>query len=139
MTNQTHIHRQIADHIKYGKGTKTVCVSTCLSYLGIDANQYTYTSSSTNCTAYENVLRRFGYAVRSRISEFKVKKYSTTMTALKQAIRKSNYTESDLFLVSGVQMKSAHLMILNGLGEMVIDTAPKMKWKIKSVRQVFKN
>ena len=60
------------------------------------------------------------------------------MTALKQAIRKSQYTQSDLFLVSGVQMKSAHLMILNGMGEVIIDTAPKKKWKIRGVRQVFR-
>jgi hypothetical protein len=139
MTRETNINRQLTDHINYGSGTKTVCVSTCLNYLGIAPDQYNYTSSKTNCTAYENVLRKHGYAVRSRISEFKVKKFRSTMTELKQAIRKSSYTQSDLFLVSGVQMKCAHLMILNGEGEVVIDTAPKKKWKIKSVRQVFRD
>ena len=139
MTDQTQNHRQIVEHIKYGKGMKTICVSTCLSYLGINANQYTYTTSSRNMKAYENVLRKFGYAVRSRATEFKVRKYYSTMTALKQAIRRSKYGEADMFLVHGVQRKSAHLMIINGNGEMVIDTAPKMKWKIFSVKQVFKN
>ncbi|MDZ7785985.1 MAG: hypothetical protein U5L95_02580 [Candidatus Saccharibacteria bacterium] len=47
------------------------------------------------------------------------------MTALKAEIKRSKYTKTDLFIVSGVQQKSAHLMILNGNGETVIDTAPK--------------
>ena len=138
MTRETAINIQLSDHINYGSGMKTVCVSTCLNYLGIAPDQYNYTSSKSNTTAYENVLRKHGYAVRSRISEFKVKKFRSTMTELKQAVRKSGYTKADLFLVSGVQLKCAHLMIMNGEGEIVIDTAPKKKWKIKSVRQVFK-
>lgn len=139
MTTETQVHRKITEHIMYGRGTKTVCVSTCLSYLGIAPDQYSYTSSAKNIKAYENVLRKFGYSVRSRATEFKLKKYhQTTMTELKQAIRKSKYGKTDLFLVHGIQSKSAHLMILNGNGEMIIDTAPNKKWRIAGVKQVFK-
>lgn len=60
------------------------------------------------------------------------------MSQLKAAIRKSDYTADDHFVVSGVQRTKAHLMILNGLGETVIDTAPGMRWKVRSVKQVFK-
>jgi hypothetical protein len=60
------------------------------------------------------------------------------MTALKQAMKKSSYGSSDLFLVSGTQKTVAHLMILNGNGEILIDTAPNKKWYISKVRQVFK-
>lgn len=139
MTIETILNKKIVNHIEYGKGTKTVCVSTCLSFLGIAPNQYSYTSSSKNITAYENVLRKFGYAVRSRASEFKLKKYLTTMTALRKAIKGSNYTKVDMFIVHGIKSKSAHLMVLNGEGSIIIDTAPNSKWRIASVKQVFKN
>lgn len=139
MTTETLSNKKIVEHIKYSNGTKTVCVSTCLNYLGIAPDQYRYTSSNRNMTAYINVLRKTGYAVRSRITEFKVKKYHTTMTALKAEIKRSKYDKTDVFIVSGSQRKSAHLMILNGNGEIVIDTAPKMKWRIRSVYQVFRN
>ena len=137
--NQTQAHRVLSDHVKYGKGTKTVCVSACLSYLGISPDTYSYTSSDRNIEAYVGVLRRNGYAVRSRATEFKLKKYASTLTEVRTNIKKSNYGKDDLFLISGIQRKKAHLMLFNGLGQVIIDTAPSMRWKVRSVKQVFKN
>jgi hypothetical protein len=139
MTAETIANKKIVEHIRYGNGIKTVCVSTCLNYFGIAPDRYRYTTSHRNMTAYHNVLRKAGYSVRSRITEFRVKKYHTTMTALKAEIKRSKYGKNDMFIVSGVQTKSAHLMIVNGDGNIVIDTAPKKKWKIRSVYQVVRN
>jgi hypothetical protein len=137
--NATETNRKLNDHIRFNKGTKTVCVSTCLNYFGISPNSYNYTSSKKNRNAYENVLRKFGYSVRSRKSEFKIQKYNqTTMTQLKSNVKKSTYTNKDLFIVDCVQRKSAHLIIINGEGEIIIDTAPNMRWRIRSVKLVTK-
>jgi hypothetical protein len=133
MNTITKKHLHLQNHINLNGGSKTVCVSTCLSYLGISPDSYKYTSSKGNYKAYQNVIRRNGYSLRSKMTEFKVKKANTTMTQLKSNIRKSNYSDKDLFVVSGVQSKTAHLMILNGEGKTIIDTAPNSRWKIRSV------
>lgn len=137
MTTLTRMNMSINDHINHSKGVKTVCVSTCLNFFGIPFEAYHYTSSAKNISAYKNVLRRFGYSVRSRKTEFKALK-PITMTELKRNMKRSKYTESDLFIVSGFQSKCAHLMVLNGQGETIIDTAPNKKWRIRQVSIVEK-
>jgi hypothetical protein len=137
MGKLTHKHIALREHKRFTKGTKTVCVSACLKFFGISENEYHYTSSDKNRTAYINVLRKFGYSVRSKKSEFKASKFPT-MTELKKNMRKSNYGANDFFIVSGFQSKSAHLMVLNGNGETIIDTAPKKKWRVRLVSIVEK-
>ena len=137
MNTLTRQNRTINKHINHQKGTKTVCVTTCLNFFGIPFDAYHYTSSDRNINAHRNVLRRFGYSVRSRKSEFKALK-PITMTQLRRNMKKSKYTASDLFIVSGYQMKKAHLMVLNGEGETIIDTAVGMKWRIREVSIVEK-
>lgn len=136
--NQTKNYQKINNHINHSKGSKTVCVSTCLNFLGVDMDSYYYTSSSKTINSWEGVLRRNGYSLRSRFSELCKDGVSTTMTSLKKNMRKRGYTKDDLFVVCGYQRNSAHLMILNGLGETIIDTAPGKKWKIRSVKLVYK-
>jgi hypothetical protein len=131
-------NKKINNHIKYGGGVKTVCVSTCLSFFGVQPNTYHYTSSPSNISAYENVLRRNGFSVRSRMTEFKIKKGVSTMTFLLTMLKKSDYTVSDYFIVCGEQSTCAHLMVVNGIGEVIIDTAPKKRWKVRNVRFVNK-
>jgi hypothetical protein len=70
--------------------------------------------------------------VRSRKSEFKIGKYPT-MTQLRAMLKKSDYKDSDKFIVSGFQSKSAHLMVLDGNGDTIIDTARGCKWRIRDV------
>jgi hypothetical protein len=136
--NATKQHTHLKDHVTFNGGTKTVCVSTCLSFFGISPDTYNYTSSKSNFEAYLGVIRRNGYAVRSRFSELKIKKYCT-MTTLRKGLRKSVYGENDYFIVSGYQQSGvAHLMVLNGKGEFIIDTAPNSKWRIRRIGQVFK-
>ena len=129
----TSKYRTLNDHIVYNKRAgKTVCVTTCLNYFGIPFDSYHYTHSKSDVNAFKTVLRK-QWSVRSRKSEFKVKYPLPTMTALRKALKKSNYTEDDKFIVSGVQTRSAHLMVLDGNGETIIDTAKGMKWKIRDV------
>ena len=132
MTVETRNNRTLEDHINHNKGTKTVCVTTCLNFFNIPFDSYHYTSSDRNIYTYKNVLRRFGWSVRSRKSEFKALK-PITMTQLRRNMKKSEYTENDFFIVSGYQSKCAHLMVLNGNGETVIDTAEGKKWRVRNV------
>jgi hypothetical protein len=60
------------------------------------------------------------------------------MTQLRAEMKKSSYTASDYFIVSGYQSKKAHLMVLDGNGNTIIDTAPKMKWRVRLVSIVEK-
>ena len=76
-------------------------------------------------------------SVRSRKSEFKALKFPT-MTSLRREMKRSDYTSDDKFIVEGYQTKKAHLMVLNGEGETVIDTAKGMKWRILKVSIVEK-
>jgi len=131
MKDLTNFYRTLNDHIDHNKGRKTVCVTTCLNYFQVPFDSYHYTSSKNNYQAYKNVLRRY-WSVRSRKSEFKIAKYPT-MTELRSMLKKSNYTENDKFIVSGFQSTSAHLMVLDGNGETIIDTAKGCKWRIRDV------
>ena len=139
MTVETRVSRQLENHRYHKSGAvQTVCVSTVLSYLGIGVDKYQSTSTNKNVYAYENVLRRFGYSVRSRQTECKVKKCRTSFTDCKRNLRKRGYSASDLFLVHVVQSKVAHLILINGLGETIIDTAPKYKWRVCKISIVEK-
>jgi len=133
MNLTTKYHQRLNDHIWHSKGHKTVCVSTCLDYLGIPFYSYYYTGSKKNRDAWKNVLRKHGYSIRSRMSELRTIKARTTMTELKRRLKASPYTSSDRFLVEGIQAKNAHLMILNGNGEPIIDTAVGCRWKINGI------
>jgi len=128
----THKYKILNEHINHSKGTKTVCVTTCLNFFNIPFKSYCYTSSNKNRHTYINVLRKFGYSVRSKKSEFKALK-PITMTQLRRNMKKSKYTENDYFIVCGYQSKVAHLMVLNGNGETIIDTSKGSKWKIQKV------
>jgi len=124
----------VTNHIYYTGGSKTVCVSHCLAALGIHPSSYNYTSSKNDRLAYKNVLRRFGYSVASRASELKVKKYGrTSYSALRGTLRKSSYGANDRFLVVVFQRHRSHLILLNGNGEVIMDTAPKMRWNVERV------
>tara|TARA_R100000951_G_scaffold57120_1_gene47969 strand:+ start:647 stop:1063 length:417 start_codon:yes stop_codon:yes gene_type:complete len=135
----TYRNVKIKKHITHNSGgTKTVCVSTCLSFFGIHPREYHYTSSKSNIFAYKNVMRKNGLSVRSRVTEFKVKKHVTTMSQLKRSMRASDYGAKDFFIVSGVQSKVAHLMVLDGNGNIIIDTARGKRWRIRAVSIVEK-
>ena len=125
----------LANHIKTQQGGfKGICVSAVLSYFGVTPDKYHYTSSNTNKRAYEVILRRFGWNVRSRQSVFKK---ATTMGKLKKAIKEySDYTTDVNYMV----LVKGHLLLLNSKGETIVDTAPVKidKRRVLDVTAVFK-
>ena len=58
------------------------------------------------------------------------------MTSVRRALAKSNFTSKDRFVVHQYQSKAAHLMIVDGNGNTVVDTARGMKWRVASVKIV---
>ena len=131
-TPQTIKHRTLNDHIETGSGTKTICVSTALSFFGVAPDEYRNTSSNKNMTAFVDVLRRKGYSVRSQKSKLRLKRRATT-TQCRRALKKSEFTEKDYFIFWGSQKTSGHVIVMNGDGETIIDTAPNCRWKMVKI------
>ena len=108
----------LTSHIRRPKSSKTVCVSHCLAYIGVPLTAYTVTSTNKCVTAYHGVLRRNGFAVRSRKSS--VPK-AASVGGIRAAIRKLNDPAGTVYIV----MVHRHLIALNANGETVVDTAPR--------------
>jgi len=131
-TPQTIKHRTLNNHIETGSGSKTICVSTSLSFFGIEPNEYRNTSSHKNMTAFVDVLRRKGYSVRSQKSKLRLKRRATT-TQCRRALKKSDFAEQDYFIFWGTQRTCGHVIVMNGNGKTIIDTAPNTRWKMAKI------
>ena len=118
------------------RSAKTVCVSAVLDYLGIRPHQYhsTYTHKSGN--RWDQILRRFGYAVRSRRSRLPKR-----MDKLKPALRRLNDPHGTVYAVTvWVDDDWSHLVLLNKYGQVLVDTNPRLVdcRKVVTVRAIFK-
>ena len=126
----------LADHVRTGGGNfNGVCVSACLSYLGIKPNQYKFTwSKRTGNNAVHGIMRRFGYAVRSRKTAFKK---ATTVSALKKAIK--GYTDLSEGVYYYVHVPG-HVLLLDSNGNVLVDTDPRQRdrRRVLGVKAVFK-
>lgn len=126
----------LADHVRTQSGNfNGVCVSACLSYLDIKPNQYKFTwSKRSGNTAVHNIMRRFGYAVRSRKTAFKKAK---TVSALKKAI--ASYTDLSENVYYYVHV-SGHALLISANGEVLVDTAPRQRdrRKVFCVKAIFR-
>lgn len=147
MIETTTKYQTLSDHVVYADEPtnadyrehpcKTVCVTTCLNFLGIDFNSYKYTSSPKHAHYWRQVVRRAGFSLRRWKPAFEKEAYPT-MTRVRKRLRQSEFGADDFFLVSGIQKTCGHLMVLNGKGQIVIDTAPGKKWHIRQVYRVTK-
>lgn len=118
----------LKEHIFRPSGSmKTVCVSTCLLALGIDLEDYHSTSTPKNHWAYEGVIRRKGFALRSRKSS--VPK-GATVGAARKAIKKLNDPKGTKYVV----LVPGHLILLDSDGNTVVDTAPVKRDRRKVLR-----
>lgn len=129
----------LKDHIyhKSGRG-KTVCVTACLTALGVPLNSYHYTGGPMD-SRRESILRRNGYCVRSRMSALGKQK---TVGNARKVIRKLDDPSSTYYLLvvkSG--RRSTHAILLDRQGMTVVDTAPVKvdKRKILSIKACFKS
>ena len=121
----------MSDHIRYKSGkVKTVCVTYCLTALGIAFDAFTVTGSLDKPN-YLGILNREGFSARSRRS--KLSKTATVGNS-RAAIRKMSDSEQDIYWVVilgdhyGDRVGSkrggyCHAVLVNGNGEVVIDNA----------------
>ena len=134
MTTLTKRHKVLNDHITHKSGeAKTVCVSTCLAYFGVPAGSYKYTDNGfrnrkTRRYFTDNrrgaILRRFGFAVRSRLSS--VGGYDTTVGKVRAKIAKLDDPAGTKYIAIVLNgSREAHAIVLDRDGSTLIDTAPR--------------
>ena len=122
--NKHHFHRS-------GE-IKSVCVSHVLAHFGISPDAYHYTGRAFD-NRRESILRRHGWAVRSRKSAMGK---ANTVGQIRDKIRKLNDPEGTVYMVVVV----GHAMLLDASGKTIVDTAPRKRdaRKVLQVKAVFK-
>jgi len=124
----------LSQHIERKKSFKGVCVSKCLAYVGIDPSQYQSTwTDRTGNNATHGILRRFGFAVRSRKSYIPKR---ATVGGIRKSIQKLNDPKGTVYFVS----VNSHLLALDQDGKTVIDTAPRKRdsRRVVDIKAVFR-
>lgn len=121
-----HIHRKSPEGAY--SSSKTVCVTACLTAIGIPVDRFHSTSTKKNINAYEGVIRRNGFALRSRKSAMPK---GASVGACRAAIRKLNDPKGTVYLVRIY----GHVLLLDQNGETVVDTAPR-KRDVREVRKI---
>jgi len=112
----------LPDHINHGKSRKTVCVTACLTALGIPVDAFQVTSTDKNVCAFEGVIRRNGFALRSRKSAMPKR---ATVGNCRKAIAKLDDPVGTHYVVH----VRGHLLLLDSEGKTVVDTAPRKRDK----------
>jgi len=124
-------YHRLKDHIIHKSGErKTVCVTACLTYFGVPVDGFHY-SGSVHDSRREAILRRHGYAVRSRKSRMGK---ATTIGALRKIIPTWEDPAGTKYLVIVQGSGYCHAMVLDQSGTTVIDTAPRKRDKRKVVK-----
>jgi hypothetical protein len=104
-------------HRTMAGGSKTVCTSWVLAALGIDKARYHYSGKPDQI---KSVLRRAGYAVRSRLSRL-----PRGCSVGRSRSRISTW--DDPTGVSYVVWVSGHLLMLDSSGATAVDTSPRKR------------
>lgn len=105
---------------------KTVCTSHVLGYLGIPPTCYHYSGHLDQRAA---VLRRHGYAVRSRASALKLVKDKTTVGAIRRVLA-SGLLKDPAGTTYMLRIRSGtgtHAILLGLRGGTLVDTAPRKR------------
>lgn len=123
-------------HITHPSGKrKTVCVTACLTALGVPFDSFQYTGS-LRTENYLSILGRHGFSTRSRKSKMPKR---ATIGACRKAI--SELTENAYYFVIVHGKGYCHALLLNNLGETVVDTSPRNRdvRKVHSIHAVTSN
>ena len=130
-------HVRLASHIVRKKSKKTVCVTACLTALGIDVDAFQSTSTRKNTFAYEGVIRRHGFALRSRKSLMPKR---PTVGNCREAIRKLDDPAGTLYVAVLRYGTVAHLVLIGADGKTLVDTAPRSvdKRRVVKISAVWK-
>lgn len=124
-------YHRLKDHITHESGErKTVCVTACLTYFGVPVDGFHYTGSVKDGRR-EAILRRHGYAVRSRLSRIKK---ANSIGKVRKQIQSWDDPMGTKYLVVVQGSGYCHAMVLDQSGTTVIDTAPRKKDKRKVVK-----
>ena len=128
------VNMGLTEHIRRAKSIKTVCVSNVLGFLGIPLDFYHSTSTYKNPHAYRNVVRRFGYGVRSRKS--RISKNATVGSVRKELAKMAETVNVVAYMV----VVRGHLMLLSTNGDTIVDTAPRKRdrRKIYAIHAIIK-
>ena len=129
--------QKLSTHVRTKGGNfKGVCVSACLSYFGIQPDQYKFTWSKRTGNNHHAILRRFGWAVRSRKSA--LLKGTKTVGSVRMALSSyEDYTDDVMYLVH----VSGHVLLLNASGDTIVDTAPRKvdRRRVYNIVAIFKS
>ena len=117
---------RMSEHIIHKSGSmKTVCVTACLTTLGVPFESFTTTySTRTGKNTALQVLNSNGFSARSRKSKMPK---NPTIGVCRKAIKKLN--ENTIYYVCVTGSNWAHAMLLDNEGNTIIDTAPRKKDK----------
>ena len=114
---EDHIHR--TNNGTYSS-SKTVCVTAALTSLGIPLNAFTSTSTAKNVDAYEGVIRRNGFALRSRKSSFPK---NASVGGIRGKLNKLDDPKGTVYLIR----VKGHVLVLDREGKTIVDTAPRKR------------
>jgi|15BtaG_2_1085339.scaffolds.fasta_scaffold00086_36 hypothetical protein len=144
-TNETKRNIVLNDHITHGSGQrKTVCVSTCLSFFGVPVNAYNYTCKGIikrgkygTDNRRGSILRRFGYAVRSRLSS--VGGYDSTVGSVRRKVAQLGDPKGTNYIAIVHGHNTAHCIVIDDKGGTVIDTDPRKndRRRVAEIHAVF--
>lgn len=109
----------VDEHVYHKGGAKTICTSHVLAAFGIDACEYRYSGTSAQRVG---VLRRNGFAVRSRLS--RVGKGSS-VGAARRAIRKLRDPAGTRYMLTLAYGGVVHAVLLDADGKTIVDTDPR--------------
>ena len=128
----------LPDHITHQSGErKTVCVTAVLTFLGVEVNSFKYTGCIGD-NRRNAILNRHGFACRSRISRIG---RNTTMGKARSKVAKLNEGANVKYMVCLRYGNKAHLILLNNLGETIVDTAPRKRdsRRVVAIHAVWKS
>jgi len=105
--------------IRKNGNKKTVCVSHVLAAFGIAPDTYKNTwNARTRQNVWEGILRRNGYAVRSRKSSL-----PSTVGAARAKIATLNDPAGTRYVIT----VKGHVLLLDANGKTIVDTAPRKR------------
>jgi hypothetical protein len=115
----------LKSHIYRNTGSaKTVCATTVLCALGISIEKFHSTSTKKNIDNYESVIRRHGFALRSRKSKIKS---TSSVGSIRTKLNQFGDPQNTVYLV---RLKN-HVLLLDSNGKTIVDTDPRVKDKRK--------
>jgi hypothetical protein len=105
---------------------KTICVSAMLEHFGVPADRYRHTyNATTGQNVWDGILRRAGYAVRSRMSQMPK---SPTVGVCRKSVSKIKGDPKGVRYVMRVASgRNSHVIVVDNEGKTLVDTAPRKR------------